>query len=232
MARRNDDIQDSVIVQLHALRSSGLSLHDALVNLRGSMVPQGYTPHPFRPHVPESELDMLRSIAATCTFRSTIKYWQEREVDFATYMYVPEIDPITKSVRYDRGDHNHVFRRAAKAIRQGNNEELDYEAFDKALADPKSGLTHAALLGKRKQSNVDAERLLSVLVAKSLEEHGYQTEAAFVRVLANWHEASDGRGLTQLQRCRYNYEMLNIILDGWMPWHKDQYDLSNLDINR
>ena len=26
--------------------------------------------------------------------------------------------------------------------------------------------------------------------------------------------------------------MLNMILDEWMPWHKELYDFSNIDINR
>ena len=60
---------------------------------------------------------------------------------------------------------------------------------------------------------VDAERSLSSLVTKSLRDHGHLREAEFVEVLAQWHEASDGRGLYQLQRCRYNYKMMNMILD-------------------
>jgi len=46
------------------------------------------------------------------------------------------------------------------------------------------------------------------------------------------HEAADGRGLSELEGCRKNYAMLNMILDDWMPWHKDNYDFSSMDINR
>ena len=53
-----------------------------------------------------------------------------------------------------------------------------------------------------------------------------------MRVIANWHEASDGRGVSQLERSRKNYDMLNYILDDLMPWHTQSYDLSLLDINR
>ena len=100
------------------------------------------------------------------------------------------------------------------------------------MMDPKSGLTHAALVGKRKQSNADTERLLSSLVVKSLRDHGHAHEADFVEVLAQWHRASDGRGLNQLQCCQYNYKMLNTTLDKWMPWHRELYDFSTIDINR
>ena len=175
VARRNKDIPDSVISDLHKLRHTHhMNMTDALKNMHSRMVPDGYTPYPFRTNVPESQVDMLKSIVATCVFKSTISYWKERDVDFSMYLYVPEVDPVTKTTRYDRGDHNHIFRRAAKSIRQGYNPDLDYDAFDAALMDPTSGLTHAALVGTRKQSNVDAERLLSSLVAKSLEQHGYE----------------------------------------------------------
>ena len=48
------------------------------------------------------------------------------------------------------------------------------------LADPLSGLTHAALVGKRKQNVKDAERLLSYHVVRSLERHGDIEEANYV----------------------------------------------------
>ena len=79
---------------------------------------------------------------------------------------------------------------------------------------------------------LDAERLLLYHVVKSLRRQGYETEARYVEVIVNWHNATDGRGLNQLQRCKYNYEMLNNILEKWMPWYKDSYDFSMIDINR
>ncbi|KXJ25566.1 hypothetical protein AC249_AIPGENE6319 [Exaiptasia diaphana] len=45
------------------------------------------------------------------------------------------------------------------------------------------------------------------------------TEANYIEVVAGWHEASDGRGLCELERFRKNFAMLNMILDDWMPWH-------------
>ena len=87
-------------------------------------------------------------------------------VYFSLYIYVPEVDPITKDVRHDRSDHNHLFRRAVKSIRDGNHQGLNFEAFDDVLLDPGSGLTHAALIGLRKQSLVDAERLVSKFVVR------------------------------------------------------------------
>ena len=95
-----------------------------------------------------------------------------------------------------------------------------------------TGLTNAALNGSRKESVPDAEKLLSFYVAKFLRAKNYDAEAEYVETVAKWHEASDGRGLSQLQRCRRNYGMLNYILDEWIPWHRDVYDLSLLDINK
>ena len=93
---------------------------------------------------------------------------------------------------------NHLLKRIAQHIRDGKYNELDHESFSDVLADPLSGLTHAALVGKRKQSVKDAERMLSYHVVRSLERYGHQNEAEVVRIIAQWHEASDGRGLSQL----------------------------------
>lgn len=233
MATRNPDITDTVILQLHQLRTGdGLSLEDAVTNVRGNFVPQGYSPFPFRRYTPESLLDKLRSIVATYRFRVIVSYWKERGADFSQYLYVPEVDPITGEERHDRGDHNPLFRRMAKSVREGKDPKLNFEAFNDALQDSENGLTYATLIGKRKQSLKDAERLLSYHVADSLRRRGHMQEAEHMKVIASWHEASDGRGLSQLQRSRYNYQMLNYVLDDWMPSHQENYDFSTIDINR
>ena len=110
--------------------------------------------------------------------------------------------------------------------------ELHPDSFTDAMLDPTTGLTHAALVGLRKQSVSDAERLLSYHVASYMQRNGYQQEATYVQTVAAWHEATDGRGLTQLQRCRQNYHMLNYIVREWMPWYDDTPDFSLVDINR
>ena len=79
---------------------------------------------------------------------------------------------------------------------------------------------------------MNAERLLSYHVVALLRKNGHEREAKHVEIFANWHEASDGRGLSQLICCKYNYKMLEYILDEWMPWHKTCYDFSTIDINR
>ena len=106
------------------------------------------------------------------------------------------------------------------------------ERFVQALDDPTSGLTYPALTGQRKQSVQDAERLFSDGVAKFMEKNDYTYEAMFVRIVLNWRRASDERGLTELERCRYNYKMLNFLLEDLMPWHSENYDFSTLEVNR
>ena len=131
-----------------------------------------------------------------------MQYWKDRGVDFSLYLYVPEIDPITEEIRHDRSDHDHVLKRIGKSTWEGHNKGLNFDAFDDVLKEAKSGARHAALVGLRKQSVKDVERLLSVHVVKSMKDQGYHDEAKYVEVICNWHAASDGRGLTQLQRCR------------------------------
>lgn len=226
-------IPDHVILQLHNLRfRQGMTFEDAITFIRGSLVPNGYAPYPFRKDTPESLLDKLRSIVGTFMYRNSIEELLQQGVDFKQHLYVPEVDPHTGEERHDRGDHNHIYKRMATHVRNGGDASLNYEAFNDVLKDPGSGLTYTALTGKRKQSLKDAERLLSYHVVASLERHGHHREAEHIKVMVNWHEASDGRGLTQLTRCKYNYKMLNFILDEWMPWHHTIYDFSTVDINR
>ena len=232
VTRPNSAIPDHVVLQLDELIHSGLSVEDAVTYIRGKLVPAGYTPYPFRKNTEESLLDKLRSLVATYTFRNRVRELQDEGVYFTKHLYVPEVDPVTSSVRHDRADHNHLLKRIAHHIRDGGYEAFNYEAFSEVLADPLSALTHAALVGKRRQSVKDAERLLSYHVADSLQRHGYIDEANYVRIVAEWHESSDGRGLSQLQRCRFNYQMLNFILEEWMPWYDECYDFSTIDINR
>lgn len=110
--------------------------------------------------------------------------------------------------------------------------ELSQKAFVEATLEKSTGLTHAALVGARKQSVRDAEKLLSYPVAKFMQNTGHQVEAEYVSRIAGWHEASDGRGLSQLQRSKQNYAMLNYLLNEWMPWHAENPDFTFVDINR
>ena len=87
-------------------------------------------------------------------------------------------------------------------------------------------------MGSRKQSVPDAERVPSFHMTRFMTRQGYVTEAEYLQHIAEWHEASDGRGITQLARCWANHKILNYILDDWMPWHKESYDFSLMDINR
>ena len=78
----------------------------------------------------------------------------------------------------------------------------------------------------------DAEKLLSNHVVASMQRNGYDMDADYVSTIEAWHEASDGRGMTQLQRCRANHKMLNYLLDNLMPLYKDCYDFTYIDVNR
>ena len=167
----------------------------------------GHTPHPFRSNVPETLLDCLCSLMCTLFFHHSVAVWKERGVGFLLYLYISEVDPITESVHHEREDHCHILKRIRKHTREGGPDYIDVTAFDAAIMDPNTGLTHAALTGERKQSIANAERMLSYLVAKFLVEHGYTREADYVCTVAGWLEAADGRGLTELNRCRKNYAM-------------------------
>ncbi len=104
---------------------------------------------------------------------------------------------------------------------------MKLECFDEALKDGSTGLTVAAVTGVRKQSVGDAEKLFGSKVMRWMSDKGYSEEAKLTKVVLNWHRASDERGLSDLARSRYDYAMLNYILDDLMPWHKENYDFSS-----
>ena len=116
--------------------------------------------------------------------------------------------------------------------KKGGPLAIDLEHFTEALRDPSAQLTYTSLTGARKQSISDAERLFSKSVVSFMEENGYNEEAMYTKVVMQWRMACDERGLTELQRCRYNYELLNYILEDLMPWFKENYDFSTLEVNR
>lgn len=143
------------------------------------------------------------------------------------------MDPITGYYFHEGEDHCHILKRIWKHTWEKGPERTNLQGFDDAVLKKKktsTGLTLAALRGERKQSVQDAERMLTFLVAKFLRENGYEMEGRYVEIVAGWHEAADGRGLSQLERCRKNYAMLNMILDEWMPWHTELYDFATVDM--
>lgn len=228
----NKAVPPSALLEIVELLNDGLTFEDAITNLRGRLVPDGYTPYPFRRDTPESTLDKYRSLMATYYYRHRIEELNQAGRNFKHHLFVPEIDEITGKEHHERGDHNHIIKRIAASTRECRYQDLNPEAFDKALLDPLAALTHAALTGQRQQSVEDAEKLLSYHVAASMQRNGYDTEAEYVTTIASWHEASDGRGMSQLQRCKANHQMLGYIVDELMPWQRDTYDFTYLDINR
>ena len=101
-----------------------------------------------------------------------------------------------------------------------------------ALHDELSGLTYAALVGIRKQSVKDAERLFSLSLADFMDCKGYKAEAKYIRVVNGWRQACDKRGLSETKRSTLSNTFLDYILDDLMPWHKQMRDFSLLEVNR
>lgn len=106
------------------MQASGLSLEDSITNIRGSLVPPGYSPYPFSANTEESLLDKLQSIVATYTYRKRVQEFKEQGVDFSSHLYVPEVDPVTGLVHHERSDHNHLLKRIANHLREGGCDGL------------------------------------------------------------------------------------------------------------
>ena len=54
-----------------------------------------------------------------------------------------------------------------------------------------------------------------------------------LKVIRNWRNAIDERGLPDAKRRQFNQELLDFILDDLMPWHRTAgKDFSLLEVNR
>ena len=107
-------IPPSLLWEIHDLVTiDSMTRKEAILNVRSKLVPDGYTPCTFVRNTPETFLHCLRSLVGTFSFRHMVEEYKKVGVDFSLYMYIPEIDPLTKDVRHDRGDHNHVYKRIA-----------------------------------------------------------------------------------------------------------------------
>ncbi len=223
---------DDVIDKLDRLVTEGNSLDEALTIIRGECVPPGYTPAPWNPEATcETPEEKMKSIVLTFRFRKEVARLKvEKGRDFTHSVYVPEVDH-TGSRKHSRADHNHLLKRIASHTRDGGPHQVDVRKFECAAKDSSTNLTMATLLGDRKQSTRDAEKLLSHTVANYFQTKGYNNEAKYVRTVADWHAATDGRGLDQQERKLANETMLDMIMVEWMPWYKTNADLSLIDVN-
>lgn len=64
-----------------------------------------------------------------------------------------------------------------------------------------------------------------------MKASGFEFEANYISVIAQWHEASDGRGLTEEQRSAYNRSMLDYLLEEIIPNRTGTMNLLHVDIN-
>ncbi|XP_019621155.1 PREDICTED: uncharacterized protein LOC109467577 [Branchiostoma belcheri] len=111
-------VPEEVKRKMHLLQEDGLTFEDALHHVRKDVIPEGYTYHTWRPHIPETELDKLRSIIATFRFRARVAQLKQEGADFTKYLYVPEVDPITNREHHEREDHNHMLKHMAHERRR------------------------------------------------------------------------------------------------------------------
>lgn len=138
----------------------------------------------------------------------------------------------TNEFLHEREDHCHVLKRITEWLRSGVIPNVNLCFFGDGLHDSNTGLTYEALTGKQKQSVPYCEQIFSKGVLDFMERNGHATEANFVKVVRNWHKASDERGLSEETRANYNKEMLSFLLKDRMPWYWYDKDFETLDVLR
>ena len=57
-----------------------------------------------------------------------------------------------------------------------------------------------------------------------MQKKGYTYEAKYIDAVLGWRQACDLRGLSELERCRQNYVLLNFILEELIPWSRECYN--------
>ena len=92
-----------------------------------------------------------------------------------------------------------LFQRICRCTRNGGPSQLQLERYVEAVKSSVAGLTYPALIGSRKQSVEDAERMFSPSLLKFMEDKGYQFEAEYIRAVLGWRQACDMRGLSQTE---------------------------------
>lgn len=123
-------VSEDLLHEIFALQELGISFTDVVDRLRPRTVPPGYPYHNWNPGdqilcVPcvifllavhtiidrdESLEDKLRSILAQLEYSYEIRQWDQREVPFSVYFYVPEVHPETGQPFLEREDEAHVFK--------------------------------------------------------------------------------------------------------------------------
>eukprot|EP00058_Branchiostoma_floridae_P000884 XP_002586372.1 hypothetical protein BRAFLDRAFT_108657 [Branchiostoma floridae] len=153
-------IPEQVIQELHQLTAvEGMTEEDAIMRLRGQLVPPGYSPASFRVNSPESHLDRLKSILATYRYRHTLNEYYAQGVNLKENMYVPEQEEGVYVHR--REDHCHVLKRIASHLRSDP-------------PPPPSGLTtmpwRMHYIQAWVSQKLDLQRGCSVWIAKAVSE--------------------------------------------------------------
>ena len=64
-----------------------------------------------------------------------------------------------------------------------------------------------------------------------MQNNNHKNEARVVEIILNWHKVNDGRGLSEEERRKYNLDLLDWILEDWMPWYWYCRDYSTMDVN-
>ena len=160
-----------------------------------------------------------------------LKHHPSDPENFSDTLYQPEKDANGDRIHHCE-DHNHLLKRIVSRLREGLIPGIDSRYLQDALHDPSTGLTYEALTGKNKQSVPDCEWLIGHRVISFLERKGHTNEASIIRLIHNWHEAVNARGLSEEQRSTYCRDMKEWLLSDWMPWYSPQPDFSTIDVNR
>ncbi len=195
------------------------------------MFPFHYDPKPFSGR--DDVNVCFKAVFAQYLYIHEIQKYYAQGVDFIHNPYFPEFCKDSQEYLHEREDRGHLLKRLTQCFREGHFDFIDSKVFKEVLADPNTGLTKQALCGERKQNVHDCELVWSLGVLSFLDKHGYKKEARAVRIIRNWHQSVDGRGLSEEERGICVQQMLYWLLSDLLPgFHKDSIDFRKVDVAR
>jgi hypothetical protein len=193
----NPAVPAALLTEISLWLSQGLQWNDIISRLRPRTVPPGYAYNSWKPGKEETQVEMFRSVLAQLEFTYIVQKYDASGVPFTTHLHVPEVHPLTGSIFYEREDEGHVLKRICRCTRNGGPSQLQLERYVEAVQSSDAGLTYPALIGSRKQSVEDAERMFSPSLLKFMEDKGYQYEAEYIRAVLGWRTVSSICGFTR-----------------------------------
>ena len=121
----NPAVEEDLLKEIWLMKVNGIPWEDIVQRLRTRTVPAGYTYCTWLKiklmylyfnytlstiGVTETLNDQMKSILSQLEYRHTVNTYEQNGVPFRTYMYVPEMHPLTSAIFFEWEDESHLLK--------------------------------------------------------------------------------------------------------------------------